>query len=495
MNKVLLRFNVGEILTLMLFFFSTTETLHSQLTKDSIYSVYTSPYRIRDVQAVQPQRPSASYSFVFMEETGLGSRILWKVFSNEADLWEAPVILYSDTGSIRHPHFADKSTYENGAWNYLQYFYWEQRSGGKSAIKIMKMDSSVWSPPATLLLSPFEQTGLSVGTSLNSKDVGLAWVEDDSVTYVQLTSGTITQRWRLKLTAQRTCRNPTVFSDDRRTIIVWEERDTISILAFASIKKADNSITVDTLSGTGDNILPRFVNNPVWGPPILLWSRRDATAYNLYYTDLTASFPYQQPITQDSIGANYPGSIFAIPIIWKRGLNKSPIGNVFCYHRVVGDSQAVVRSRNVILGYQYDEYWTTNELTDVSITQGSYFYPLVFWVEKNATSYSLKARPSRFYLDAVERSEAIPTTPLLHQNYPNPFNPSTTISYDLPVRSHITLKIFNVLGQDVVTLMDGEVQAGRHQVQWDANGVASGVYLYRIQAGTFVETKKMLLIR
>jgi hypothetical protein len=495
MNKVLLRLNVGEVMTLLLFLISPTGTLHSQLTKDSIYSVYISPYRIRDVEAVQPQRPSASYFFVFVEETGLGSRILWKVFSNEADLWEAPVILYSDTGSIRHPHFADRSTYENGAWNYHQYFYWEHRSGGKSAIKIMKIDSSVWSPPATLLLSPFEQTELSVGTSLNSKDVGLAWVEDDSVTYVQLTSGTMTQRRRLKLTGERTCRNPTVFTDDSKAVIVWEERDTTSILAFASIEKADNSITVDTLSRSGDNILPRFVNNPVWGPPILLWSRRDTTAYNLYYTDLSSSYHYHQPITEDSIGANYPGSVFNIPIVWKRGLSKSPIGNVFCYHRVAGDSQAVVRSRNLMLGYQYDEYWTTNELTDVNITQGSYFYPLVFWVEKNAGSYSLKARPSRFYLNTVERSQAIPTTPLLLQNYPNPFNSSTTISYDLPARSHVTLKIFNVLGQEVATLVNGNPEAGRHQVRWDAAGMASGVYLYRLKANAFIETRKLILLR
>jgi hypothetical protein len=83
----------------------------------------------------------------------------------------------------------------------------------------------------------------------------------------------------------------------------------------------------------------------------------------------------------------------------------------------------------------------------------------------------------------------------LSQNYPNPFNPSTTISYGLPTRSHVTLRIFNVLGQEVATLVDSEVQAGRHQVRWDAGRLASGVYLYRIQSGTFVETKKTVLVR
>jgi hypothetical protein len=84
---------------------------------------------------------------------------------------------------------------------------------------------------------------------------------------------------------------------------------------------------------------------------------------------------------------------------------------------------------------------------------------------------------------------------LLKQNYPNPFNPSTTISYDLPTRSHVTLKIFNLLGQEVATLVNGEVEAGRHQMQWNARGLSSGVYFYRLQAGKFVETRKLILLR
>ena len=96
--------------------------------------------------------------------------------------------------------------------------------------------------------------------------------------------------------------------------------------------------------------------------------------------------------------------------------------------------------------------------------------------------------------DDNERN-SLPRKFTLHQNYPNPFNPTTTISYDLPVRSRITLKVFNVLGQEVATLVNGEVEAGRHQVLWNAAGVPSGVYVCRMNAGHFVETKKMILVR
>jgi hypothetical protein len=70
----------------------------------------------------------------------------------------------------------------------------------------------------------------------------------------------------------------------------------------------------------------------------------------------------------------------------------------------------------------------------------------------------------------------------LFQNYPNPFNPTTTISYQLPVASCISLKIFNLLGQEVATLVEGEQLAGLHQATWEARGIASGVYVYQLVA-------------
>ena len=88
-----------------------------------------------------------------------------------------------------------------------------------------------------------------------------------------------------------------------------------------------------------------------------------------------------------------------------------------------------------------------------------------------------------------------PGQPMLYQNYPNPFNPSTTIRYGLPSRSHVTLTVFNTLGQQVATLVQGEQEAGYHEVQFDASSLASGVYLYRLQAGDFVHTNRLLLLK
>jgi hypothetical protein len=97
----------------------------------------------------------------------------------------------------------------------------------------------------------------------------------------------------------------------------------------------------------------------------------------------------------------------------------------------------------------------------------------------------------------IQEEEIIetPTTFSLAQNFPNPFNPTTTIQFSLPQAGDVSLKIYNLLGEEVKTLVDEYRQAGKHSAQFNANNLASGIYFYRIQAGSFVETKKMILLR
>jgi hypothetical protein len=94
-----------------------------------------------------------------------------------------------------------------------------------------------------------------------------------------------------------------------------------------------------------------------------------------------------------------------------------------------------------------------------------------------------------------ERTSGGPVSYYLYESFPNPFNPSTTIEFTLPRSNFVTLKVFNILGEEVATLAGQDFTAGSYRVDWNAKGVASGVYLYRLVAGSFVETKKMLLLR
>jgi hypothetical protein len=92
-------------------------------------------------------------------------------------------------------------------------------------------------------------------------------------------------------------------------------------------------------------------------------------------------------------------------------------------------------------------------------------------------------------------TSVIPASFALFQNYPNPFNPSTTITYDLPAASRVGLKLFNILGQEVRTLVEEVQPPGHYSVILDARNLASGVYFYRLDAASFVATKKLLFLK
>jgi hypothetical protein len=88
-----------------------------------------------------------------------------------------------------------------------------------------------------------------------------------------------------------------------------------------------------------------------------------------------------------------------------------------------------------------------------------------------------------------------PSSVLLHQNYPNPFNPTTKISYEVPELSFVSLKVFDVLGNEVAALVENENPLGSYEVEFDAAELTSGIYLYKLIAGNYIETKKMILLK
>ncbi|MEW6050741.1 MAG: T9SS type A sorting domain-containing protein [Candidatus Zixiibacteriota bacterium] len=136
----------------------------------------------------------------------------------------------------------------------------------------------------------------------------------------------------------------------------------------------------------------------------------------------------------------------------------------------------------VVMGPDTIHYWDQSNFSD---DQGTAYFPAF------SAGYVRVMVPTALGDD----KGLLPEEFALGQNYPNPFNPSTVISYALPRASHVTLEVFNVLGQRVATLVDRRVDAGVHQVTFDASRQPSGVYFYRLTHDLGSETKKMILVK
>jgi hypothetical protein len=102
---------------------------------------------------------------------------------------------------------------------------------------------------------------------------------------------------------------------------------------------------------------------------------------------------------------------------------------------------------------------------------------------------------SRLLSGIENKPKKIPLSFVLNQNYPNPFNPSTTIQYAIPNPEHVILKVYNVLGKEVATLVNGNKSAGEYNISFNGSNFASGIYFYRITAGSFTDTKKLILLK
>ena len=113
----------------------------------------------------------------------------------------------------------------------------------------------------------------------------------------------------------------------------------------------------------------------------------------------------------------------------------------------------------------------------------------------NSDVFLIKIEDPVLGIDESGRISSHPKNFNLLQNFPNPFNPVTTIRFSLPYSCDITLKIYNTVGEEVATLVNNELSSGSYKIDWDASNFASGVYFYRLHAGEFTETKKLILLR
>jgi len=117
------------------------------------------------------------------------------------------------------------------------------------------------------------------------------------------------------------------------------------------------------------------------------------------------------------------------------------------------------------------------------------------WVPEYLLGCEIDGRIYGSVITSVKNKNELPTHFILYQNYPNPFNPSTRIKYSISKGSFVTLKVYDILGKEITTLVNEEKPYGNYEVIYDGSNLTSGVYFYKMQAGSFIDTKKFILIK
>lgn len=173
------------------------------------------------------------------------------------------------------------------------------------------------------------------------------------------------------------------------------------------------------------------------------------------------------------------------------GINQTLTGIYFINNQLgyaVGDTGGIVKTTNGGYNWIIQNSGTTRKLNEIwFINKDSGFIA--------GDSGLLLVTYNGGVTSLTQNYEHIPDKYSLHQNYPNPFNPTTKIKFAIPRRSDVRLRVFDQLGREVRTLVNGELTAGRYEYEFDGSGLASGVYFYRLEAGEYVETRRMVILK
>jgi len=148
----------------------------------------------------------------------------------------------------------------------------------------------------------------------------------------------------------------------------------------------------------------------------------------------------------------------------------------------VSNCEELLKNANTELGKALREYEKENYVNTINHLT-------------NAWKHAQNMMGAKLRKGTAQSNNSLPTEYALDQNYPNPFNPSTNIRYQLPENSHVKLQVYDILGNLVTTLIDQPMEAGFHSVEWNAGNIASGVYFYTFRSGSYVSTKKLVLLK
>jgi hypothetical protein len=278
---------------------------------------------------------------------------------------------------------------------------------------------------------------------------------------------------------------------DGDLVYIGTEHDTdVNIGTLCALNKSDGALKAKLTLGT------QIYSTPVLSNGVIFFGGSNGTVYAVSQQGfLNMPYPRMQLSCPDTLdfGSFPEGSVETSYTLSIHNLGDAPDSVTFAS----GLRSVKIQPSTVAIAAR-DSQAVTITVTLSGLSVNSYKSYINFISQKALTPVKI-SKIMMFRIQAatgVESEAAVPNTFSLSQNFPNPFNPSTVIRYQLPAASFVSLKIFNLIGQEVATLVNGYQEAGRYsQIFTSSNGMPSGIYFYRIHAGGYQATQKMIVTK
>lgn len=410
-------------------------------------------------------------------------------FREISSMSEPKTILAQDGVHFKNPQ-AMKYTLEADT---IFFLFYETNQNGTSDIYYLKyLEDDTYGGPNPYLLSEDD------AENLNISHRSIVWEQSGQIFFSAYKFWDSKYQFtQPQLISYGNCSKPDIYADE---IIAWLQDSTIYFSRWnRSEKKWSNP---DKLYGTGEN-RNLTISKQNFGDPVLAWQNRIDTTWNIftynvseeeiYLLDHNPSFNKKQP------------SVFVYPQVTKKAAY-IPFATICTF---VDDS---INENTEI--YANSEFRFKPDFENISNSPATERNPFLFegrsymfgkielynvWESFIGNHWQLYLSKLLMDNSAIDDLSVLPFEFSLEQNFPNPFNNSTTISYRIPEVSNVSLKIFNLLGQEVATLVSKKQPAGHYKVNWNADGIAGGLYFCRIAASnsakSWTKTRKLILIK
>jgi hypothetical protein len=421
------------------------------------------------------------------------NEIYYKRSTDAGVTWEADTRLTNNTSNSQLPSIAVSGSDVYVVWN-------EYRDGNWEIYYKHSIDAGLnWSSDLRLTINP--ALSLSPSVAVSGTDVHVVWRDfrdsNHEVYYKRSTNSGTTWSADTRLTNNTAISgDPSVSVSGSLVLVVWtDERDGNPEIYCKSSTDAGGSWGADTrlTNSTGDSYFPSvsisgmFVN--------VVWQdNRDGNLeiYHKRSQDAGLSWGADMRLTNNTALSHNPSvvvfaaaPVIAVHVVW----NDNRDGNDEIYYKNSIDGGNTWSSDTRLTNSTGDSYSSSVAVSGTVVH--------VVWNDNRDGNFEIyyKRNPTGNVVEINNISTEIPSSYSLSQNYPNPFNPTTVISFQLSVAGQVVLKVYDVMGREVQTLVNESLKPGTYEASFDGSSLNSGVYFYKLITTGFTETKKMLMVK